>query len=70
MCGIAGIVSVDGLDSGAKALLGKMCDVMVHRGPEDAGFHFSARADLGMRRLSILLTYRRTNGPHSTLRSS
>jgi asparagine synthase (glutamine-hydrolysing) len=31
-----------------------MCDVMVHRGPDDEGFYQDAHAVLGMRRLSII----------------
>ncbi len=31
-----------------------MCDVIVHRGPDDEGFYFSARSGLGIRRLSII----------------
>ena len=55
MCGIAGIVvNEGGLDSQAKALLEQMCDVIVHRGPDDEGFYFSRIAGLGIRRLSII----------------
>jgi asparagine synthase (glutamine-hydrolysing) len=31
-----------------------MCDVMVHRGPDDAGFYQDEQVALGMRRLSII----------------
>jgi asparagine synthase (glutamine-hydrolysing) len=31
-----------------------MCSVMVHRGPDDEGFHFDEYIALGMRRLSII----------------
>jgi len=31
-----------------------MTGLMLHRGPDSAGFHFSAEASLGMRRLSII----------------
>jgi len=54
MCGIAGIVKTAPLDAGDKTLLQKMCDAIVHRGPDDEGFHFAAHAGLGIRRLSII----------------
>jgi asparagine synthase (glutamine-hydrolysing) len=31
-----------------------MCNVIVHRGPDDEGYYFSDRAGLGIRRLSII----------------
>jgi asparagine synthase (glutamine-hydrolysing) len=51
MCGIAGIVSKDEPDA---ALVRRMCDVLTHRGPDGAGYHQSAHAALGMRRLAII----------------
>jgi asparagine synthase (glutamine-hydrolysing) len=51
MCGIAGIVSVDHPDT---ALVRRMCDVLAHRGPDGAGYHESAHAALGTRRLAII----------------
>src|ERR1700756_800364 len=58
MCGIAGIIGrVDDLNLAA---LERMCDAMVHRGPDDSGTWISAPdsrgwgALLGFRRLSIL----------------
>jgi asparagine synthase (glutamine-hydrolysing) len=53
MCGIAGIVSLEGrpvLDRELRA----MCRAMHHRGPDDDGFYLDERAGLGMRRLSII----------------
>src|SRR5260370_36023042 len=53
MCGIAGIVRLDAgpvLVEDVRAL----CAAMVHRGPDDAGFHVGPRVGLGMRRLSII----------------
>lgn len=35
-------------------LLGRMCDAIRHRGPDDDGFYFNGPAGLGMRRLSII----------------
>jgi asparagine synthase (glutamine-hydrolysing) len=51
MCGIAGIVSMDHPDA---ALVRRMCDVLTHRGPDGVGYHVSAHAALGMRRLAII----------------
>lgn len=51
MCGIAGIVSADRPNAG---LVKHMCDVMVHRGPDGAGFYADEHAALGMRRLAIV----------------
>lgn len=53
MCGIAGILEFgDGrADSFA---LRQMCNVMVHRGPDDEGAHVDGPVGLGMRRLSIV----------------
>ena len=53
MCGIAGIYSIS-----AKRVypheVQAMCDAMVHRGPDDAGYYVDERIGLGMRRLSII----------------
>jgi asparagine synthase (glutamine-hydrolysing) len=53
MCGIAGIVRMDG---GAVAYrdLSRMCAVMNHRGPDSEGIFLGDGAGLGMRRLSII----------------
>src|SRR5438094_4869690 len=53
MCGIAGIVSADGggVDSAA---IHRMCQTIVHRGPDDEGILVRDGAGLGMRRLSII----------------
>ena len=58
MCGIAGIIGR--LDDRNRAALARMCEAMVHRGPDDSGTWASAPdargwgALLGFRRLSIL----------------
>ncbi len=49
MCGICGIVGRPDYD-----LVKTMCDVMVHRGPDDYGIHTDEYATIGMRRLSII----------------
>lgn len=56
MCGIAGFISPEkndlSIDRGA--LLGRMCEVIAHRGPDDQGTVVMGRAALGMRRLAII----------------
>lgn len=54
MCGIAGIVSAQGLDDGDPLTLRRMCNVIVHRGPDDEGRYLATNAALGIRRLSII----------------
>ncbi len=62
MCGIAGYFR-PGLPTGQSStggrfvdrqLIEKMCDVITHRGPDDAGYHVENGAAIGMRRLSII----------------
>lgn len=53
MCGIAGIVGVRG-DSVDAATVHRMCQAIVHRGPDDEGIYAQGSAALGMRRLSII----------------
>jgi asparagine synthase (glutamine-hydrolysing) len=53
MCGIAGLVSWSGAPPSIDHVRA-MCDVMVHRGPDDHGYYHDAQAALGMRRLSII----------------
>jgi asparagine synthase (glutamine-hydrolysing) len=54
MCGIAGLVSVDPLDPEATPRAIRMRDVLVHRGPDEAGLHVDSHAALAHRRLSIV----------------
>ena len=53
MCGIYGIVQLDGtvVDT---TLLTKMGDLTIHRGPDDSGLHADGSVAIGMRRLSII----------------
>jgi asparagine synthase (glutamine-hydrolysing) len=54
MCGIAGIVSTapgEKIDPGA---IHRMCQAIVHRGPDDEGVFVKGGTGLGMRRLSII----------------
>jgi asparagine synthase (glutamine-hydrolysing) len=53
VCGIAGLIgrrdeSVEGAD------VHRMCQTIVHRGPDDEGIYAKGSAGLGMRRLSII----------------
>jgi len=54
MCGIAGLVSSDRLDIDAPHRVGRMRDVIAHRGPDDCGLYCDGQAALGHRRLSIV----------------
>jgi asparagine synthase (glutamine-hydrolysing) len=53
MCGIAGIAAWRGTPP-AREDVTRMCDAMVHRGPDDAGYLVEDSVALGMRRLSII----------------
>ena len=53
MCGICGIINFNG-EKATKDQLQKMTNAMVHRGPDDEGFHVSNNIGLAMRRLSII----------------
>jgi len=53
MCGIAGIVSLEGKPVFEQELR-DMCGAIAHRGPDDEGYYFGTGAGLGMRRLSII----------------
>lgn len=55
MCGIAGWLDPErGDDRGAEALLRRMCDTIIHRGPDDEGYFLAPTVALGMRRLAIV----------------
>ena len=62
MCGIAGYFRSDGnaerqsngRSPGDIHLIEKMCGVITHRGPDDAGYRVEAGSAIGMRRLSII----------------
>src|SRR5688500_1209366 len=53
MCGIAGILSLDGRPVAAHDVE-NMCSSIAHRGPDDDGFFIRPEVGLGMRRLSII----------------
>jgi asparagine synthase (glutamine-hydrolysing) len=52
MCGICGVAGGD--PAGGRELVQRMCDAMLHRGPDDAGSVSLDGVTLGMRRLSII----------------
>ncbi len=54
MCGIAGILAPDLTQGEIRALLSRMTNCMVHRGPDEEGFFSRAGVGLGVRRLSII----------------
>jgi asparagine synthase (glutamine-hydrolysing) len=56
MCGIAGAVALHPVSSGddLEALVGTMCDMQTHRGPDDSGVVSHGSVCLGSRRLSII----------------
>src|SRR6266511_4116377 len=53
MCGIAGVVPLNGGAAAEGAQLAAMCATIVHRGPDDEGCDIRDGIALGMRRLSI-----------------
>src|SRR5579864_6315901 len=52
MCGICGVAGGD--PARGRELVQRMCDSMVHRGPDDEGIVRTSDVTLGMRRLSII----------------
>ena len=54
MCGIAGIVAADRLETEDRQRVSAMRDILAHRGPDEAGAHADDHAALGHRRLSIV----------------
>jgi asparagine synthase (glutamine-hydrolysing) len=53
MCGIAGILDLRDRPV-APSLVRRLCDVLVHRGPDDEGYYMDGSVGLGQRRLAIL----------------
>jgi len=54
MCGICGVISLDGSPAASAAHVRAMSEVIYHRGPDDSGSHFAGPAAFGFRRLSIV----------------
>src|SRR3954453_17262797 len=53
MCGIAGIIDLTGRCAEA-SLVERICDGLVHRGPDEGGYFAEGVVALGQRRLSII----------------
>lgn len=53
MCGIAGQLRFDDIRVD-RPLVERMTDMLVHRGPDGAGFHFDHRIGMGHRRLALI----------------
>lgn len=54
MCGITGITDFSGNASISEPVLTAMADKLVHRGPDDSGYHVEKQFGFGFRRLSII----------------
>ena len=54
MCGIAGVVSAAAGERIEPNFVHRMCQAIVHRGPDDEGIYVKDGTGLGMRRLSII----------------
>ena len=54
MCGIAGMLASDSSATPDGEAVRRMCDAMVHRGPDDHGLRADGPCVLGHRRLSII----------------
>jgi len=54
MCGICGKLNFDKNKDIDKGIIKIMCDTLVHRGPDDAGYYVDKNIGIGMRRLSII----------------
>ncbi|MFA9439045.1 XrtA/PEP-CTERM system amidotransferase [Uliginosibacterium sp. sgz301328] len=54
MCGIAGMFDTVGTREAPRGLVERMSNVLSHRGPDSAGFHFEPGVALAHRRLSII----------------
>ncbi len=54
MCGITGLVNEDPRRSVDRQDLKKMCNTLVHRGPDDEGFYIEGNVGLAIRRLSVI----------------
>jgi asparagine synthase (glutamine-hydrolysing) len=54
VCGITGAASLSGPVAVDRNTLKKMCNSLVHRGPDDEGLYLDNRVAMGMRRLAII----------------
>jgi len=54
VCGIVGIFHYRGREHADAGVLARMADAIIHRGPDDSGYHVEGPVGIGMRRLSII----------------
>lgn len=54
MCGLAGILGLEGADAERSRIVRSMTDTLIHRGPDGCGFAERSGCDLGFRRLAIV----------------
>lgn len=54
MCGICGIYNFSGHDPVDQRIIKELCDLMVHRGPDEDGCFCNGQIGLGHRRLSVI----------------
>jgi asparagine synthase (glutamine-hydrolysing) len=54
MCGICGLMTKDNQPLTDPSIIERMCDQIIHRGPDDAGVYYGDGVHLGFRRLSII----------------
>ncbi len=54
MCGICGVFDAEGRGQFQASLVRRMAETLVHRGPDNDGFHISPHCVLGHRRLRII----------------
>jgi asparagine synthase (glutamine-hydrolysing) len=54
MCGIAGLFDTRGARAFEPGLIGRMTDIIAHRGPDGSGLHLEPGVGLGHRRLAII----------------
>ena len=54
MCGIVGIAAFGSEPSPTTDQIQRMCDRLIHRGPDEQGLEVQGRVGIGMRRLSII----------------
>jgi hypothetical protein len=54
MSGICGFVNSDPVETVDRPMLGRMMDIMRHRGPDGEGFHLERGIGMGVRRLNLM----------------
>jgi asparagine synthase (glutamine-hydrolysing) len=54
MCGIVGIMDLEGTRAVSRDLVSRLNETQFHRGPDEGGLHFEPGLGLGHRRLSII----------------